>query len=104
MGQPVPSMSSETCGSVEHGPIDELKQPDDVRDESYNLPKPFEWCTCDIDNDEEAHEIYQLLSENYVEDDDNMFRFDYSVPFFEVGSSASRFFEEVASWCPCEDE
>ncbi|CAE8596740.1 unnamed protein product [Polarella glacialis] len=41
----------------------------------------FEWCTVDIDNDAEANEVYTLLSENYVEDDDSMFRFDYSVPF-----------------------
>lgn len=26
-------------------------------------------------------EIYTLLNENYVEDDDNMFRFDYSPDF-----------------------
>jgi glycylpeptide N-tetradecanoyltransferase len=26
-------------------------------------------------------ELYQLLNENYVEDDDNMFRFDYSPEF-----------------------
>ena len=25
--------------------------------------------------------VYNLLNENYVEDDDNMFRFDYSKPF-----------------------
>lgn len=26
-------------------------------------------------------ELYMLLNENYVEDDDNMFRFDYSPDF-----------------------
>ena len=26
-------------------------------------------------------EVYNLLNQNYVEDDDNMFRFDYSAPF-----------------------
>lgn len=26
-------------------------------------------------------ELYTLLNENYVEDDDNMFRFDYSPEF-----------------------
>ena len=26
-------------------------------------------------------EVYTLLNENYVEDDDNMFRFDYSPEF-----------------------
>jgi glycylpeptide N-tetradecanoyltransferase len=31
----------------------------------------------------EAEEVYQLLTQNYVEDDDNMFRFDYSIPFLQ---------------------
>jgi glycylpeptide N-tetradecanoyltransferase len=77
--QPVPSMGSEYA--QDSGPIDEIKNPDEVRDEPYALPDPFEWCTCNIDDDAEAKEIYTLLSENYVEDDDSMFRFDYSVEF-----------------------
>lgn len=56
---------------------------DEVRAEPYNLPESFEWCTCNIDDAKEAQEIYTLLSENYVEDDDSMFRFDYSVPFLK---------------------
>jgi len=32
------------------------------------------WCV-------QVDEVYKLLSENYVEDDDNMFRFDYSRDF-----------------------
>eukprot|EP00421_Protoceratium_reticulatum_P074737 CAMPEP_0168428958 /NCGR_PEP_ID=MMETSP0228-20121227/37125_1 /TAXON_ID=133427 /ORGANISM="Protoceratium reticulatum, Strain CCCM 535 (=CCMP 1889)" /LENGTH=472 /DNA_ID=CAMNT_0008443033 /DNA_START=122 /DNA_END=1540 /DNA_ORIENTATION=- len=77
--QPVPSMGSEYA--TDSGPIDEMQNPDDVRDEPYSLPDQFEWCICNVDSDEEAHEIYLLLSGNYVEDDDSMFRFDYSVPF-----------------------
>lgn len=79
--QPVPSMGSEYSQAADSGPIDEFKTPADVRDEPYNLVDQFEWCTCDVDDDAVAHEIYTLLSENYVEDDDSMFRFDYSVPF-----------------------
>jgi len=79
--QPVPSIGSEYTQDKDSGPIDEVKSPADVRDEPYALPPQFEWCTVDIDNDAEAQEIYVLLSENYVEDDDSMFRFDYSVPF-----------------------
>ena len=37
--------------------------------------------TCDIDSEAELKEIYELLSNHYVEDDDNMFRFDYSRQF-----------------------
>eukprot|EP00919_Chromeraceae_sp_WS-2016_P062340 GHVR01147601.1.p1 GENE.GHVR01147601.1~~GHVR01147601.1.p1 ORF type:complete len:336 (+),score=50.46 GHVR01147601.1:151-1158(+) len=32
-------------------------------------------------NEEQIDEMYHLLTENYVEDDDNSFRFDYSRPF-----------------------
>merc|ERR1712232_172240 len=74
--QPVPSMSSEF--SQNSGPIDEVKTVDDVRAEPYNLPDQFEWCSCDITSETEAKEIYTLLNENYVENDDCMFRFDYS--------------------------
>lgn len=63
------------------GPIDEKKTPDDVKDDPYALPDAFEWCACNMDDDAVATEIYTLLSENYVEDDDSMFRFDYSVGF-----------------------
>jgi len=77
--QPVPTMSAENF--TDSGPIDEVKGVEDVRDDPYTLPEAFEWCTCNIDDESEAKEIYTLLSENYVEDDDNMFRFDYSVEF-----------------------
>jgi len=77
--QPVPSIGSEYAQDC--GPIDEAKTPADVRDEPYPLPGAFEWCTCNVDDDAEAKEIYTLLTENYVEDDDSMFRFDYSVDF-----------------------
>lgn len=34
------------------------------------LPKGFEWTEVDIDDDEQAQEVYVLLRDNYVEDDD----------------------------------
>lgn len=41
------------------------------------------WCNVDITKPAEAEEAYDLLNKNYVEDDDNMFRFDYSPAFLE---------------------
>jgi hypothetical protein len=38
-------------------------------------------CTIEISFIVQLQELYQLLNENYVEDDDNMFRFDYSADF-----------------------
>ncbi|CAM9208534.1 unnamed protein product [Chrysoparadoxa australica] len=76
--QPVPKLgSSEETG---HGPIEE-KTVADVRQEPYNMPAGFEWCDVDVLDRVQLEEVYQLLNENYVEDDDNMFRFDYSVDF-----------------------
>ncbi|CAE7938361.1 Nmt1 [Symbiodinium sp. KB8] len=77
--QPVPSMSAEY--DQDTGPLDAAKTPDDVRAEPYPLPAQFEWCTCDVDSETEILEVYTLLTENYVEDDDSMFRFDYSTDF-----------------------
>jgi len=79
--QPVPSMGSENFQATDSGPIDPIKTPEDVRDEGYALPDAFQWHSCDVLDDNEAKEIYTLLNENYVEDDDSMFRFDYSINF-----------------------
>eukprot|EP00941_MAST-03F_sp_MAST-3F-sp1_P002902 g2902.t1 len=78
--QPVPKHSAiiET-----DGPIDAVKEVKDVRQEPYPLPKGFEWVVIDITDAAERREVYTLLSENYVEDDDNMFRFDYSEDFLQ---------------------
>ncbi|TFJ87260.1 hypothetical protein NSK_001592 [Nannochloropsis salina CCMP1776] len=67
----------------ENGPIETGKTPADVRQEPYNLPEGFTWCEVDMRDGQEAKEVYDLLNQNYVEDDDNMFRFDYSPAFLE---------------------
>lgn len=38
------------------------------------MPTGFEWKTVDIMDAVEAQEVYTLLNENYVEDDDCTFR------------------------------
>ena len=53
----------------------------EVRGEPFSLPSAFRWCDVDVHDNKELTELYTLLSENYVEDDDNMFRFDYSSQF-----------------------
>jgi len=63
------------------GPIDKVLTTADVRQEPYPLPDNFEWCECDMRESVEVDEVYKLLNLNYVEDDDNMFRFDYSREF-----------------------
>lgn len=91
--QPVPSMGSEY--SKDSGPIDEVKGgPTEVRAEPYPLPDQFEWCTVNVNDDVEAKEVYSLLSENYVEDDDSMFRFDYSIPFLRWALKPPEYLQE----------
>ncbi|KAI3437841.1 hypothetical protein D9Q98_000287 [Chlorella vulgaris] len=79
--QPVAQFGEQPGTSDADGAIDKPKDVADVRPEPYGLPQNFEWVTCNIDNDDELREIYELLSAHYVEDDDNMFRFAYSKEF-----------------------
>lgn len=75
--QPVPALDEKP---TDHGPI-EVKTIADVRKEPYELLKEFTWCDCDMNDEKVVDEVYTLLNQNYVEDDDNMFRFDYSKEF-----------------------
>lgn len=79
--QPVAQFNDGDSATVADGPVDEPKTVADVRQEPYTLPDSFEWCSCDMMDDKECKEVYELLSLNYVEDDDNMFRFNYSPEF-----------------------
>uniref|UniRef100_A0A8C5KWU4 Glycylpeptide N-tetradecanoyltransferase n=1 Tax=Jaculus jaculus TaxID=51337 RepID=A0A8C5KWU4_JACJA len=74
--QPVPKLNEVITS---HGAIEPDK--DNVRQEPYSLPQGFMWDTLDLSDAGVLKELYTLLNENYVEDDDNMFRFDYSPEF-----------------------
>ena len=69
--QPVPDID-------EHVTSNECITPDlavaEVRQEEYTLPQGFQWDTLHLDDPLVLKELYVLLNENYVEDDDNMFR------------------------------
>ena len=80
--QPVPQHGSQAPQEETNGPI-EVKEVKDVRAKPLNLPKGFAWCNCDMNDEKIVDEVYYLLYENYVEDDDNMFRFDYSREFLK---------------------
>merc|ERR1712048_370730 len=62
-------------------PVEPDKMISEIRQDPHSLPKNFEWDDVDIRDPAQLTELYQLLNENYVEDDDNMFRFDYSKEF-----------------------
>ncbi|KAF9184650.1 glycylpeptide N-tetradecanoyltransferase [Haplosporangium sp. Z 767] len=67
----------------ENGPIEADVPLDQVRATPYPLPKEFEWSLVNVEDDKEIKELYELLTMNYVEDDDAMFRFDYSADFLK---------------------
>ncbi len=69
--------------SGEVGPIEADKLPAEVRQEPLRLPEGFAWESMDLQQPAVLDELYQLLNLNYVEDDDNMFRFDYSREFLQ---------------------
>ena len=80
--QPVPKVSDELSFPEEAYDKAIINQTLDlVRKEPYALPDGFWWADVNMESDDEANELYKLLTANYVEDDDAMFRFDYKVPF-----------------------
>ncbi|XP_072605548.1 glycylpeptide N-tetradecanoyltransferase 2 isoform X4 [Vulpes vulpes] len=74
--QPVPKLNEVITS---HGAIEADK--DHVRQEPYSLPQGFMWDTLDLGNANVLKELYTLLNENYVEDEESVFRFDYSPEF-----------------------
>jgi glycylpeptide N-tetradecanoyltransferase len=89
--QPVPRIDE---FPEEHAAIDSEKKVEEVRQEPYTMPAGFVWCSLDLSKKEEAQELYELLTNNYVEDDDNMFRFDYSVEFLKWALTAPGYLQE----------
>ncbi|KAK1576692.1 hypothetical protein Q3G72_015811 [Acer saccharum] len=79
--QPVGQFKDVGDSSLPDGPIEPPTPLSEVKQEPYNLPNLYEWITCDINSDEVCTNVYNLLTDNYVEDDENMFRFNYSKEF-----------------------
>lgn len=83
--QPVGQFKDVGDSSLPVGPIEKPTPLSEVKQEPYNLPELYEWTICDMDSDEVCNEVYLLLMNNYVEDDDNLFRFNYSKEFLRWG-------------------
>lgn len=82
--QPVPKIDKTTDELVEsefHKAIEADKMVNEIKQDPFALPEGFVWDTLDLNNDVILKELYTLLNENYVEDDDAMFRFDYQPEF-----------------------
>ncbi|KAL8687187.1 MAG: hypothetical protein Q9218_006571 [Villophora microphyllina] len=76
--QPVPRFDE--TQQFDEGPIKRI-DPEQVPKEPQQLLEGFEWVTMDLMNDKELEEVYELLNGHYVEDDEAMFRFNYSQSF-----------------------
>lgn len=79
--QPVPKFDDKK-EAIEEGPF-KIIDPDKVDKEPSPLPEGYEWVTMDLTKDEELKEVFELLYGHYVEDDQAMFRFNYSVSFLK---------------------
>lgn len=90
--QPVPGLKDSFEG--ESGAMDLNTDVSLVKQEPYNMPTGFEWCSLDVTDPAVILEVYTLLSENYVEDDDCLFRFDYSIPFLQWALTPPGFLKE----------
>ncbi|CCW62678.1 unnamed protein product [Phytomonas sp. EM1] len=78
--QPVPQSQDEAHIT---GPMDRPKTVDEIPMEPYPIASTFEWWTPDPQDPLELHHVYELLRDNYVEDEDSMFRFNYSEEFLK---------------------
>ncbi|KAI8937525.1 hypothetical protein NX059_005243 [Plenodomus lindquistii] len=79
--QPVPSFDEmANKDKIKDGPIKEV----DI-DKVDKNPSPmypgFEWVTMDLEDEKQLDEVYELLTNHYVEDKDATFRFKYSPSF-----------------------
>ena len=90
--QPVPQFNKE-C-EVKFGEIWKDHKVEDLRKEPFNLPEGFEWKDVDLSKQNELDKLYEFLKSNYVEDDDHMFRFDYSKDFLKWHLNPPGFFPE----------
>ncbi len=80
--QPVPRFDERPDGknAQPDGPIKEVV-PELVPKEAAPLPEGYQWVELDLTSEHEIKEVYELLTYHYVEDDNAMFRFNYSKSF-----------------------
>ncbi|TGO21776.1 hypothetical protein BPAE_0201g00140 [Botrytis paeoniae] len=77
--QPVPKFG-ESSEIIEEGPF-KIIDVEQVPKEPGPLVAGFHWVTMDMISDEALQEVFDLLYGHYVEDDEAMFRFNYSKSF-----------------------
>ncbi|XP_034564113.1 glycylpeptide N-tetradecanoyltransferase 2-like isoform X2 [Notolabrus celidotus] len=76
--QPVPRLGE---SNVTHGPI--VVGETSVRKEPFSLPQGFFWDTLDLSSPTVMTELCTLLNGNYMEEDDNTIRYDFSPDYLK---------------------
>ncbi|KAK9530384.1 hypothetical protein VZT92_011889 [Zoarces viviparus] len=76
--QPVPRLGD---SFVTHGPIVEGEA--SFREEPYSLPPGFSWDSLDLSSPTVLRELCTLLNENYMEEDDNTIRCEFSLEYLQ---------------------
>ncbi|XP_058477234.1 glycylpeptide N-tetradecanoyltransferase 1-like [Solea solea] len=76
--QPVPKLGDNITA---HGPIIEAAV--SVRQEPYSLPAGFSWDTLDLSTQTVMKELCTLLSENYMQEDDNTMKLLFSPEYLQ---------------------
>lgn len=77
--QPVVKDSANVKSATNHQI--ETKTPGEISTTPLSLLNQFEWSEVDIFKDSDLDDLHSLLSENYVEDPNSVFRLDYSKEF-----------------------
>ncbi|KAG0144600.1 hypothetical protein CROQUDRAFT_47084 [Cronartium quercuum f. sp. fusiforme G11] len=98
--QPVLQLDEQDA-SFEEGEIEPNKPGEEIRQTPLTLPDGYEWCSLDLSDETQARlflpslrEVYELLTGNYVEDDDAMFRFNYTAPFIRWALQPPHFIQD----------
>ncbi|MCQ2820467.1 MAG: GNAT family N-acetyltransferase [archaeon] len=89
--QPVPQFNKDI--GVKFGPIKKDNKVEEERKEPYMLPPGFFWKDIDVTDASDLDRLYEFLKNNYVEDDDGMFRFDYSRDFLRWHLTAPGYYK-----------
>lgn len=78
-------------------PSGPLKKAEDhnIKKELTKLPKGFVWRDMDLTDETDLNDIYDLLYENYVEDDGGTFRFNYSREFLQWALMPPNFHKDL---------
>jgi glycylpeptide N-tetradecanoyltransferase len=91
--QPVTTFDEQRNRKIEDGEIRKIEL-DRVSKDPPPMHEGFEWVTMDLNDEAQLQEVFELLSNHYVEDAESMFRFNYSRSFLNWACKAPEWRKE----------